>query len=180
MFGELDEGEVVAGFGGPEVTVQFLKFGVEGGGLAEKLEAFAGPGFDEGGDHQSVDEFVGALASSDEFVQFGGVGVGVRAGEAAAAAGEDAGDHGEMVDFVAGDGCHSRHPVFGGIGLGPAVEEFEGVGGGFLFEVGVVVEEFEGLAEDGLGPGLGCDVEEGEGDFGHVGSRVGGNDRDRD
>ena len=44
------------------------------------MEAFAGAGFDEGGDHEAVDEFAGAEAFADEFVEGAGVGVGVAVG----------------------------------------------------------------------------------------------------
>jgi hypothetical protein len=70
-------------------------------------------------------------------------------GQTAAATGEQAADDGEVLDLVARDGGHGGDPVLRRTGLGPAVEELEGVGGGFLFEMGVVVEELEGLLKDG-------------------------------
>ncbi len=128
--------------GGPEAAIEFLKLGVVAG-FGEEGEAFAGAGFDEGGDHQAIDEFAGAQAFADELAELVGVGVGVLLGETAAAAGEEAADDGEMFDFVAGDGGHGGDPILGRAGLGPAVEEFEGVAGGFLFQVGVIVEQRE-------------------------------------
>jgi hypothetical protein len=120
LFGELEEGEVVAVFAGPEGFVEFLELGVFGG-LSEEVETFAGAGFDEGGDHEAVDEFAGAEAFADELVEGAGVGVGVLLGELTAATGEEAGDDGEVFDFVAGNGGHGGDPVFGGAGFGPAV-----------------------------------------------------------
>lgn len=161
LLGELDEGEVVAMLGRPEALVELGEFLVRAG-FGEEFEAFAGAGLDKRGDHEAVDEFLGALAATDELVEVSGVGVGVGLGEPAAAAGEDAGDDGEVLDLVPSDGGHRGDPVFWWVGLGPAVEEFQGVGGGFFLEVCVVVKKGEGVFEDDGSPGGGGGVAEGQ------------------
>jgi len=168
LFGELDEGAVVAVLTGPEAFVELLELGVFAG-LAEEGETLAGAGFDEAGDHEAVDQLVGALAAADELVEGAGVGVGVGLGEATAATRKEAADDGEVLDFGPRDGGHRGDPVLGRVGLGPAVEQLEGVGGGFLLEVGVVVEQLERSFEDVRGPGVGRGVEEGEVDVTHAG-----------
>jgi hypothetical protein len=89
------------------------------------------------------------------------------AGETAAAPGEETGDDGEVLDLVAGDGGHGHHPIFGRVGFGPAIHQFKGVGGGFFFEMGVVVEQQQRLREDILRPSRGRLISQWQVGFGH-------------
>ncbi len=154
LFGELEEGAVVAVFAGPEASIEFLQFEVFAG-FAEECEAFAGAGFDESGDHQAVDQLGGAFAFADLLAELVGVFVAVLLAEPAAATGEDSADEREVFDFVAGDGGHGGDPVFGRAGLWPAVDELECVAGGFFLEMGVIVQKLKRIAEGLAGPGCG-------------------------
>jgi len=87
-------------FGGVADFIEFADFFVFGH-FSEESESLAGAGFDQGGDHQAVEDFFGD-SLADEVAEFVGTGVLV-AGEAGSAAVQDSDDLGEVVGFVAGD-----------------------------------------------------------------------------
>jgi len=150
--GQFQENFEVAEFGGEQGEVEPGEFGfVFGGGFGEDGEAFAGAGFDEGGDEEAVEEFVGA-AVADVGAEVAGVSGFVRTDEAAASFDEHAGDLGEVSGFVAGHAGHRFHPA-GEPNVGPAGHQVHGVVGGLHFEKSMVVEQRDGVGEGGVAPG---------------------------
>ena len=152
--GQFQEDFEVAEFGGEQGEVEPGEFGfVFSGGFGEDGEAFAGAGFDEGGDEEAVEEFVGA-AVADVGPEVSGVGGFVRTDEPAASFDQHAGDLGEVSGFVPRDAGHGFDPA-GKPNVGPAGHQVHGVVGGLHFEKGMVVEQRDGVGEGGVAPGEG-------------------------
>jgi hypothetical protein len=149
---QIDEHAIVPGLRREQIAIQLSQFRVRAV-FRQYREALARTGFDQRTDHQPVDQLLGAAAHPHQPVQTGSVVVAMVAGQTPPAFEQQAHHGGEMLDFVLGDAGHGHHPVLRRIGFRPAIEQLQGVGGGFALEVGVIAEQGQRIAHHDFRPG---------------------------